>query len=250
MCQIDKNAPTDEEHRLKGVTKPRYMVWRETISSTATLGFRIEGIRRSDGTSSKDFKTTKSKEQIIKAFRDFTDGFPHAIVSCTYRCTVTHLSLIDLLVTNFPQPKYIQRLKAVKATLESSSFFRTHEVNIDTYLSRTYFIVSIKINHILFVINYFHLQMIGSSLLFVHDRFNANIWLIDFAKTVGLPENISIDHSSKWTVGNHEDGYLIGLNNLISIFVTMLEQQPIAVTPPPLITQDAAEDNANDAEEL
>ncbi|KAK9729234.1 Inositol polyphosphate kinase [Popillia japonica] len=195
MCQIDKNAPTDEEHRLKGVTKPRYMVWRETISSTATLGFRIEGIRRSDGTSSKDFKTTKSKEQIIKAFRDFTDGFPHAI------------------------PKYIQRLKAVKATLESSSFFRTHE-------------------------------MIGSSLLFVHDRFNANIWLIDFAKTVGLPENISIDHSSKWTVGNHEDGYLIGLNNLISIFVTMLEQQPIAVTPPPLITQDAAEDNANDAEEL
>lgn len=33
-------------------------------------------------------------------------------------------------------------------------------------------------------------------------------------------------------MGNHEDGYLIGVNNLISIFVTMLEQQPIAVTPP------------------
>lgn len=42
MIQIDKNAPNDEEHRAKGVTKPRYMVWRETISSTATLGFRIE----------------------------------------------------------------------------------------------------------------------------------------------------------------------------------------------------------------
>lgn len=42
MIQIDKDAPTDEEHRAKGVTKPRYMVWRETISSTATLGFRIE----------------------------------------------------------------------------------------------------------------------------------------------------------------------------------------------------------------
>lgn len=81
MIQIDGNAPTDEEHRLKGVTKPRYMVWRETISSTATLGFRIEGIRRADGTSSKDFKTTKSKEQILKAFMEFTDGFPHAVVS-------------------------------------------------------------------------------------------------------------------------------------------------------------------------
>lgn len=81
MCQIDGNAPTEEEHRLKGVTKPRYMVWRETISSTATLGFRIEGIRKSDGTSSKDFKTTKSKDQIMKAFGEFTEDFPHAIVS-------------------------------------------------------------------------------------------------------------------------------------------------------------------------
>lgn len=42
MIQIDKDAPNDEEHRAKGVTKPRYMVWRETISSTATMGFRIE----------------------------------------------------------------------------------------------------------------------------------------------------------------------------------------------------------------
>lgn len=80
MCQIDQDAPTEEEHRAKGVTKPRYMVWRETISSTATLGFRIEGIRNADGSSSKDFKTTKTKEQIIKAFESFTDGFPHAIV--------------------------------------------------------------------------------------------------------------------------------------------------------------------------
>lgn len=42
MIQIDPEAPSEEEHRAKGVTKPRYMVWRETISSTATLGFRIE----------------------------------------------------------------------------------------------------------------------------------------------------------------------------------------------------------------
>jgi len=57
------------------------MVWRETISSTATLGFRIEGVRKSDGKSSKDFKTTKTREQIIEAFQDFTDEFPSVIVS-------------------------------------------------------------------------------------------------------------------------------------------------------------------------
>ncbi|XP_048517525.1 inositol-trisphosphate 3-kinase B isoform X2 [Dendroctonus ponderosae] len=177
MCQIDESAPTDEEHKLKGVTKPRYMVWRETISSTATLGFRIEGIRNSDGTSSKDFKTTKSKEQIMAAFQSFTEGFPHVV------------------------PKYIQRLKAIKATLGQSTFFETHEV-------------------------------IGSSLLFVHDRYNANVWLIDFAKTIHLPADVTISHNSKWKVGNHEDGYLIGINNLIKIFMAVLENQPICVSPP------------------
>lgn len=45
--------------------------------------------------------------------------------------------------------------------------------------------------------------------------------MIDFAKTVPVPEDISIDHNSAWKVGNHEDGYLIGINNLISIFESL-----------------------------
>ncbi|XP_026837853.1 inositol-trisphosphate 3-kinase A isoform X4 [Drosophila erecta] len=166
MIQIDSHAPTAEEHAAKAVTKPRYMVWRETISSTATLGFRIEGIKKSDGTSSKDFKTTKSREQIKLAFLEFLSGHPHIL------------------------PRYIQRLRAIRATLAVSEFFQTHEV-------------------------------IGSSLLFVHDQTHASIWLIDFAKTVELPPQLQIDHYSAWKVGNHEDGYLIGINNLIDIFVEL-----------------------------
>lgn len=60
--------------------------------------------------------------------------------------------------------------------------------------------------------------MIGSSLLFVHDRNQASIWLIDFAKTISLPSGTNITHVNEWIVGNHEDGYLIGINNLIQIF--------------------------------
>lgn len=56
-------------------------------------------------------------------------------------------------------------------------------------------------------------------MLFVHDSTKANVWLIDFGKTVPVPNSsIKIDHKSPWEVGNHEDGYLIGVQNLINIF--------------------------------
>ncbi|KAK3880192.1 hypothetical protein Pcinc_015292, partial [Petrolisthes cinctipes] len=168
MTQIDAKAPTEAEHKAKAVTKPRYMVWRETISSTATQGFRIEGVRRGDGTSSKDFKTTRTREQILSCLSSFVQGYPHSIT------------------------RYIQQLKSIKVTLEASSFFKTHE-------------------------------LIGSSLLFVHNDSSALVRMIDFAKTIPLPENVTITHRSPWSEGTHEDGYLLGLDNLVDLF-TVLEE--------------------------
>ncbi|GAV00781.1 hypothetical protein RvY_11582-2 [Ramazzottius varieornatus] len=168
MIEVDPNEPTPEEHEQAAVTKPRYMQWRETVSSTATLGFRVEGIKKADGYCSKNFKFTKRKSEVMQVLRQFTD---------------CNLEVIQM---------YIQRLKTLRKALFSSKFFAAHEV-------------------------------IGSSLLLIHDiKGLAGVWMIDFAKTMPLPEGVHVDHLKPWKEGNHEDGYLLGLNNLIDCFQNIL----------------------------
>ena len=47
--------------------------------------------------------------------------------------------------------------------------------------------------------------------------------MIDFGKTVPLPEGINITHDTPWERGNHEDGYITGLENLLSLMETLYE---------------------------
>ncbi|XP_026783277.3 inositol-trisphosphate 3-kinase Cb [Pangasianodon hypophthalmus] len=171
MVAVDPDAPSAEEKAQQAVLKPRYMQWRETLSSTATLGFRIEGIKKADGTCNTNFKRTKHREQVMKALEDFVDGNTQILRS------------------------YFLRLEELRGALETSEFFRTHEV-------------------------------VGSSLLFVHDTSGlARVWMIDFGKTVPLPPHQSLDHRTPWNEGNREDGYLWGLDNLIEILSSMIQDK-------------------------
>lgn len=66
-------------------------------------------------------------------------------------------------------------------------------------------------------------QVIGSSLLFVHDRNGrAKVWMIDFGKTTPLPEGKELTHRASWVEGNREDGYLFGLDSLLDIISSMV----------------------------
>uniref|UniRef100_A0A8C1XK93 Kinase n=1 Tax=Cyprinus carpio TaxID=7962 RepID=A0A8C1XK93_CYPCA len=145
MLEVDGEAPTVEEKKQKAVTKPRYMQWRESLSSTNTLGFRIEGIKRGE-TCNTDFKKTRSKEDVIQVFKDFVEGNKNITV-------------------------------------------------------------------------------IGSSLLFIHDHTErAEVWLIDFGKTTPLLDGQNLDHYRPWEEGNREDGYLLGLDNLLQTLSSLARE--------------------------
>ncbi|XP_043554433.1 inositol-trisphosphate 3-kinase A-like [Chiloscyllium plagiosum] len=130
-------------------------------------GWRM-ATERADGKGSTNFKRTKTKEQILQVFIDFVNGNKKIVQA------------------------YMTRLMEIRKALETSEFFKRHEV-------------------------------IGSSLLFIHDKNEvAKVWLIDFGKTTRLPSGKTLNHRLFWEEGNREDGYLLGLDNMIAIASSIL----------------------------
>lgn len=70
------------------------------------------------------------------------------------------------------------------------------------------------------------LQVVGASILFVYDdtatargsRESARCTMIDFAKTDAVPVDKLVTHRDPWKLGNCEDGYLTGLDDLIDFW--------------------------------
>ncbi|KAJ8900833.1 hypothetical protein NDN08_000132 [Rhodosorus marinus] len=79
MIKVDPNAPS-ERQRETGISKREYMLFREGISSTTSLGFRIEGIKRIHADDASkieiDFKKVKSPDQVLEALKVFTSFRP------------------------------------------------------------------------------------------------------------------------------------------------------------------------------
>ncbi|XP_075220169.1 inositol-trisphosphate 3-kinase-like protein [Lycorma delicatula] len=82
--------------------------------------------------------------------------------------------------------RLLARLQEIRSKLEQSKYFKHHEV-------------------------------VGSSILIIYDDVKVGAWLIDFAKTRPLPDEVTINHRSPWEQGNHEEGFLFGLDQLINV---------------------------------
>ncbi|XP_018319133.1 inositol-trisphosphate 3-kinase homolog isoform X2 [Agrilus planipennis] len=81
--------------------------------------------------------------------------------------------------------KLLKRLCEIRSKVDKSDYFQTHEI-------------------------------IGSSVFIIYDDEKVGAWIIDFAKTNKLPEGVTVDHRSPWVQGNHEEGFLFGLDQLIT----------------------------------
>ncbi|XP_008548821.1 inositol-trisphosphate 3-kinase homolog [Microplitis demolitor] len=81
--------------------------------------------------------------------------------------------------------KLLEHLKDMRSRIEVSPFFQTHEV-------------------------------IGSSIFIIYDEKKIGAWLIDFAKTSKVPEGMRLTHRAPWQEGNREEGFLYGIDKLIS----------------------------------
>ncbi|XP_069694996.1 inositol-trisphosphate 3-kinase homolog isoform X3 [Periplaneta americana] len=82
--------------------------------------------------------------------------------------------------------RLVARLREIRDKFEQSTYFRTHEV-------------------------------VGSSIFMIYDDTKVGAWIIDFAKTLPVPNGTVVNHRQPWQQGNHEEGFLFGLDSLISI---------------------------------
>ncbi|XP_042216571.1 inositol-trisphosphate 3-kinase homolog isoform X2 [Homarus americanus] len=162
MIKVDVTAPNSEECEAKAVTKLRYMDFRDNMSSSRSLGFRIEALKMTGSEAVTELQTVRSREEVVGTMSGFLKGRENT------------------------KRQVLERLAHLRDTFRDSPFFQRHEV-------------------------------IGSSILIIYDDEKAGVWMIDFAKTVPIPEDITITHRKPWELGNHEEGYLTGIDNLIKV---------------------------------
>lgn len=166
---------TPEECEAQAITKHRYLCVRDATSTTSELGCRIEGIAG----------YRRQMRDAITA--ELVSIHTHEDMCQAFQSFVEIVATDDGQSLDGPLPAVLasqlhQRLLQLCTALESSAFVKQHE-------------------------------FIGTSVLIVADALgHVGAFWIDFAKS--YPYCGEISHRRPWSLGNHEDGLLVGLGNL------------------------------------
>ena len=162
---------------------------------------------------SKEFQRIKERQSVRTQLSEFIGtSIPRAVSASTPRSTILHRSPL------FRRSTFNVSSTYVRFAFSPHSFKRTRSVD---FFSLSF---DLPMTHL-----FSRSQLIGSSLLFVHDGTQASLWMIDFGKTRLLPADIHITHAKAWIRGSHEDGYLIGLDNLILLFQEIIDELKLSL---------------------
>jgi 1D-myo-inositol-triphosphate 3-kinase len=106
------NVLTAQERSAQTITKARWMRIRDSMSSTASLGFRVDGVVTPDGKreSFGDLATVREEGDVVAALRSFLPAVGRRSRRRTY---VNHI---------------LDRLDDLEKALRASSLFASHEV--------------------------------------------------------------------------------------------------------------------------
>lgn len=104
MMSIDPTAPTDEEHTVQAVTKLRYMMFREQLSSSATKGFRIEALKTKGYSPVTDLKSLRTDAEVQAVITHFIHKKKHVA------------------------KELVKCLRQMRSLIEKSDFFKHHEI--------------------------------------------------------------------------------------------------------------------------
>lgn len=185
MTKMYPSEVLPEERQKKGVTKFRWMSVRDACSTIRPLGYRIDGVagyrRKSRKEIDEDIASYRNRSDTCWAFSTFCEvaATDDGEIQDVIRNSKKAVAIAESLRYQF------QRMRTA---VDSSEFIRQHE-------------------------------FIGTSFLLVADSSgNAGVYWIDFAKTTLLSNGLTITHEKQWEPGNHEDGIVFGLDNLIDTF--------------------------------
>lgn len=179
--KLEEFAPQEasEGERALGITKLRYMSLRDRYSTSHDFGYRIDGIRLSEDRHKMPGPCPVPEHlRTIRTEAQLDEGL------CSFFDAVGNGSAL--------RARFVERLDALRTALETSTWFHHHEC-------------------------------VASSLLLVYDGQRPELALetvdvrwIDFTKVKAVTRPIT--HHDEWQPGrdSHEDGFLVGLENLIA----------------------------------
>jgi len=194
MDAINPREAKSDERKAGGVTKHRYLTYRDNLTSTSTLGYRVDAavVTKHAGKErtplSYNFRELKDEGKIKKCMADF------------------------LQQSKMLAKAVLIKLERMRSALERSDYFKG-QVFVRSSILITY-------DYDIFVE---HNKTGGTPEDFISmtGPIPLEVKMIDFAQSHPTPNGEKLTHRAPWTPGNHEDGYLTGMDSLITLLGTL-----------------------------